>query len=201
DTNDLDKLERKTYAAYHQDGIIDLLVGFTLLCYWVMFTFHLESYIAFSWMPILFIQPLRKKITYPRLGYVKFGHVQEKKRKMRLMIVLTSVFVLGVLMFELMHYTDLPFILNSAFSKLIIMLVAVIFAGYLIYNGRILVIRRAYYYAALVTGIFIAMVYTSFSMKLGFGLLGATLMLTGAVLLIRFLRKNPLPVSDQALSQ
>lgn len=68
----LKELERKIYTSFHQDGLIDIIIGLCTLGFGLNLLTDSSGWSIFSWMPILFYQPLKTRITIPRLGFVKF---------------------------------------------------------------------------------------------------------------------------------
>ena len=65
-------LRRKAYLAYHQDGIIDILIGATMIGFalWILLGYVLFTFI--SWLSFGFYVQLKNTITVPRFGYVRF---------------------------------------------------------------------------------------------------------------------------------
>ena len=103
DGSSLKQLKRRAYLAYHQDGIIDVLIGVAILGFglWNWFDQPIFAFLClFSFGS--YIQ-LKNAITVPRFGYVRF---QEGKREtgllvglgiglVLLMIVVSVLFILG----------------------------------------------------------------------------------------------------------
>lgn len=71
---DLDEIERKMYREVNSDGIMELLLGIVLLFMagtWARpyFTVYLAFFPIYS---SKLIEALKRKFTYPRIGYVEF---------------------------------------------------------------------------------------------------------------------------------
>lgn len=82
DKINLRELERRAYLSYHEDGILDVIIGFGLItaALWVLADM---PWLIGSWIPIMtpmYIQ-IKKKVTVPRLGQVEFS--QQRKGKTR----------------------------------------------------------------------------------------------------------------------
>ena len=71
---DLDEIERKMYREVNSDGIMELLLGIVLLFMVVIWARpYFTVFLAF--FPIYsskLIEALKRKFTYPRIGYVEF---------------------------------------------------------------------------------------------------------------------------------
>jgi len=63
-------LGRKAYLSYHQDGLIDILIGLGILGFGLMMLTDSVVFNMLAWMPIIFYVPLKNRITVPRFGYV-----------------------------------------------------------------------------------------------------------------------------------
>jgi hypothetical protein len=101
---DIKKIEQKTYRDAQQDGMTEILMGICLAAlagrvYSIVFTFVLI-------FPFLLLGPvlqiIRKRFTYPRIGYVKL--VDEKPRQLLtgiflFMIALVVIFALAFIIF------------------------------------------------------------------------------------------------------
>ena len=98
----LEKIERKAYLSYHQDGLWDIFLGiFFSGMGVVMFfnTIYLMGALA-ALLPVAI--PIKKSFTSSRLGYVKFApkrQAQEKKSRAKLTIILTFTAILGLVNF------------------------------------------------------------------------------------------------------
>ncbi|MCW4030798.1 MAG: hypothetical protein NWE80_00350, partial [Candidatus Bathyarchaeota archaeon] len=96
----LREVEKKTYMSYHQDGLIDIFVGVYVLLFGLGIL--LRTVTDFStWFVIPAIFPAvmvpiwvsaKKRITMPRIGYVKFGGRGANK----LMAIFIAIMVAGL---------------------------------------------------------------------------------------------------------
>lgn len=82
DKINLRELERRAYLSYHEDGILDVIIGFGLItaALWVLADM---PWLIGSWIPIMtpiYIE-IKKKVTVPRLGQVEFS--EQRKGKTR----------------------------------------------------------------------------------------------------------------------
>ena len=74
-------LERKAYISYHNDGLLDIFIGFVVICFalYIMFDFTAFAGI-YSALGITMMTLAKKLITVPRVGIVNFG--PERRAKM-----------------------------------------------------------------------------------------------------------------------
>jgi hypothetical protein len=191
--SDYKALARRAYLSYHQDGLIDVLIG------WMAFGFGLyllleSAAISFlAWFPVLFYVPIKNVLTIPRLGYVRFSGDYSQKTRTRLGLVLIGILVLAVLVITLFLLVgpNAPTAQTSLREN-----------GMLIYGtattlllliaGPLSGIGRLTVYGLLCALLAIAGMLTGRPDYLLFIVLGLAILLVGAILMIRFMRKYPL---------
>jgi len=192
ETTNLKSIERRVYLSYHQDGLIDLIMGGVLLSLsliiWLLPEFWFVLIGGFIVMTTAYAAA-KKAITFPRVGYVEFSQVRRKKTQyIFLAFIVITVFgniltiiawmfpALGILIFE------------SAFTLLII---GVIGGGILAFIGYISEIWRFYLYGIIFLS---SAVFTFFVPSLAvFPLivLGSVMIIFGSILLYRFIQRYP----------
>ena len=96
----LKEVEKKTYMSYHQDGVLDIFLGVYVLMFslGILLMTLTDSGMWFL-IPAIFISimvpvwiPAKKRITMPRIGYVKFGSRGANK----LMAIFLGLMVAGL---------------------------------------------------------------------------------------------------------
>ena len=92
----LDEIERSAYLSYHEDGLIDIVIGIGL------FIASLYAYVEMLWLVggvVAVITPMymgmKKKHTFPRIGQVTFSKGRTR-RSQNSMFFLVIVNVIGV---------------------------------------------------------------------------------------------------------
>jgi hypothetical protein len=198
DKINLKKLERRAYLSYHQDGILDLFIGYNVLLFglWILADM---AYLAGAFAAIstpIYAQA-KKQITVPRLGYVKFAPSRTAKtKKTMLLLVIAGVlaFIPGVLLFITTESGILsPIQLLLEYGMIVIGVAGMVLLAVVAYISEI---RRLYAYSALFFAIFTGGYFLSIPFFYHLMTLGAIIMLSGVYLLIRFLREYPLPVGE-----
>jgi hypothetical protein len=213
---DLKELERKAFRSTFQDGLWDIFLGLLLLHMGggtllggsgMSPLWSIVVLTGFVVVVLLGFWAGKKFLTTPRLGSVKFGE-QRKSRLKRVRLVLFASVLLGVLMFlwGLGARSDrLPYLLAEipipayvwAVQCLVVFSVAAYFMD----------VTRFYLYAVLYAlpfplGILLARntdLPGSVGMAITFGLAGGVMVLWGAVLFVRFLRRYPVPAERPPL--
>jgi hypothetical protein len=198
DKINLKELERKAYLSYHQDGILDMFIGFSILLFGMWMLADM-AYLAGAFVAIFtpIYAQVKKQITVPRLGYVKFASSRTAKSKRTvLLLVIAGVlaFIPGVLLFITTESGVLaPIQLLIEYGMIVIGVAGMVLLAAVAYISEI---RRLYAYSALFFAIFTGGYFLSIPFVYYIMMLGAVIMLAGLYLLIRFLRMYPLPTGE-----
>ena len=192
---DLKEIQRKAYTSYHQDGIIDIfgstyIVGFSIgILLNELYNFDMATLLPILLVPI--ILPLwiaaKQKITIPRIGYVNFG----KRAKPKFAALFGGVAGLGFAFLFVFAFARpspwIDFVIQNAMLLLgIVVLLVVSLAGYA------MGLKRFYAYAVLSFVLLVAGHYLDIFFVYILLALSLTVMATGFVLLVRFIKKYPL---------
>jgi hypothetical protein len=184
-----DELRKRSYIEYHEDGLGDILVGAGALCFaFSMFWPALPLWLLTPTL-ILFYAPLKSRITVPRLGYARFGSRHGPDAQRFMMVLATASLVSGLMAallaaFSVMHRSDLFY---RHFPLLLGTLAAAAFAAVAVVLG----IRRYYAYAALAAGLGVGANAGGWTLPGAMVGPGATMVLVGLALLVRFVRQHP----------
>ena len=191
---DFRKLEQKAYLSYHQDGLIDLLIGSIVLSIAISQVTDSSIWNLIAILLIFAFMPLKRRITFPRLGYVKFN-VKRGGVNMRL----AGVVAIGVLVISLVSILVLLLSGKSSASPLILAmrqspLIVYALLGFIGFGlaGLVLRLPRLFLYALLSLAMMISGHLLNLPLWLPLLLLGGTILAIGAVLLIGFLRRYPI---------
>ncbi len=188
---DLKQLEKKTWKAAFQDGLIDIAIGMILIVSMICQLFDTARFYLYALylIPAILYVIGQRTITRPRLGIVKFSK-QRKRKKHWLFIILTTSIVFLLILTMKGIIQKLP--LTPVFVGVMILLLWSIMAFFL--N-----LYRLYFYGALMTLSFavseMVINRTGIIAEGAFAWLisGVIIITVGAWHLVRFLRKYPIP--------
>jgi hypothetical protein len=193
-------IEKKAYMSYHQDGLIDIVIGLYALAFGSGIILDITYDFSFAAiMPailIAIILPLwmaaKRKITMPRIGFVKFGARGSNK----LFAVFVGLMVAGLGVFFLFTVATTqngtPFWLDILFQygMIWIGLISAVMASLFAY---IMGLTRLHGYGLLILLLFVSGYFLSIPFQYLLLAIGSTIIICGAVLLVRFIHKYPLP--------
>ena len=197
----LKDLEQKVFRSYFKDGLWDIYGALILLGFSLSIVTDWDYLMLVFAVVAVVLLVFRRRIVVPRLGQVKFLSERQTKTKRSIliaMVTLTFTMLLGVVFFVLFSTNSMPRWLDiwmgdyffTAFGSVLAILVAA--AAYVV--G----VWRYYIYAALT---FVAYVIANTlrpnDME-GIPILiaGGIILISGVVILVRFLRKYPLPPQE-----
>jgi len=196
--------------SYHQDGLLDIFVGVYILLFGLgILLLTMTDFSTWFVIPAIFpaiMIPIwisaKKRITMPRIGYVKFG-VRGANKLMAIFLGLMvaglgafMVFGLGASMGEGWALTLRDFFISN--SMIIIGIAVATISSLFAYTMGL---KRLYGYGLLTlvlffTGYFIVIPFEYFLVTIGL-----VIIISGFVLLMRFIRRYPLPQGDKINAQ
>jgi hypothetical protein len=204
----LKELERKAFRSTYQDGLWDLYLGLLVMCM-AVFVYRPESgysplniimeVCAFGIAGALFLVG-KKLITLPRMGQVVFGPAR-KRKKTTLAIILGAVVVVqaGFILLSFSSWLNPEwgarinsFLHDANMERLAVAAVGSLFVG----PSMILIayfndFLRGYYIAIMFTlAVFLMILLNQPIYPI---IIGFLVVIPGVVLLVRFLKKYPLP--------
>jgi hypothetical protein len=195
----LKNLERKAYLSYHQDGILDFFIGFNILLFglWILadMVYLAGAFVAIS-TPIY--AQMKKQITMPRLGYVKFAPSRTaKSQKTILLLVIAGflAFIPGVFLFvttDMGIQAPIQFLID--YGMIVIGVAGMVLITAVAYLTEL---RRLNAYAVLFLVLFMSGHFLSYPFAYYLIALGTTILVSGAYLLINFQRRYPLHLGDE----
>ena len=66
------KLKDKAYLTFHRDGIVDVLMGWNLICIGLFLYTNSIIFAYIGLLPLFFFKSIKARITLPRLGHARF---------------------------------------------------------------------------------------------------------------------------------
>ncbi|MFN2234520.1 MAG: hypothetical protein ACK2U1_09840 [Anaerolineales bacterium] len=85
-SNDFDTIKRKLILAYHQDGILDIVVGSVILGFGLNMLTGNIVFLMFGWLVMMLYIFLKQRITIPRFGYVRFESQEKSTTRLWLLL-------------------------------------------------------------------------------------------------------------------
>jgi hypothetical protein len=186
-------LANRAYISYHQDGIIDILLGAGIVGFGLQMLFDSPALIVLSWMPFLLYMPMKTHITEPRFGYVRFTSEQEERtRYTRLLLFGLLAFVMVLALVAVLAYVRVSPEVRSLFAGRAMLLLGGFAALIMVAAGAVTGLKRFYIYAALTLLFNVAGAFLPIHEGLTTVLLGLVILASGIRLLLLFLRAYPL---------
>ncbi len=197
----LKEIEQKAFRESNQDGLLELVMG---LCMAAISTRLISRVLVVMLvLPIILFSPalvaLRKRYTYPRIGYVKL--IPDKPKEVIgaiFLITLTVIFIMAVIFFIFRDVRDF-----SLWMKWIPVWGGIVLAGMFSSYGSKSGCIRYYIFAiwSLISGFVLSLLRfeaVETGTLLYFLVMGALLIPWGMVTFIRFLRKHPQPEKESS---
>jgi len=196
---DLKEIEQKTFRDCHQDGLLELVMG---ICMVTMSTRLISPFLVFMLaLPVLLFGPvlvaMRKRFTYPRIGYVKL--IPDKPKEVLAVIFLITLIVIVVMAVAFLLFGDVRDF--NLWLKWIPVWGGVVLAGMFSSFGSKSGCARYYVFAlwSLISG-FVLSILNFEAVETGtllyFLVMGCLLIPWGLVTFIRFLRKSPKRIQE-----
>jgi hypothetical protein len=213
---DLKAIEKKVFTSFHQDGLIDLFLGFIMLVSILSSTLDArgvsDSVRIVIYAPLMVVLgPViymlgKRYITFPRMGYVKLGSKQKRKRRIVIFSIITAVLltliVLTIIFGNKASNVGSVFGIKAEFWSSAV--VTLIIIGIFSIIAFVLMTPR-FYLLGLIVGMseplytllkhFTQIKYVG---VIAYGIPAVLLIILGTVVLKRFINKYPLPKTGDA---
>jgi len=190
----LKQIEKRAWLRTFEHGLWDLGIGSVFLMFGLSIVTNFPPLSAIwvaSFYPAL--RQTGRKLVVPRVGQAEFRG-RRKRALANTTWILAAVALIGVVTFGFMFWqssSDTP-IWAEWISRHFVIFLGLIWGGALAVSGWILILPRLYVYGALMFGFLFATDFLD-GYHLGHSLtvFGSLIMLTGVVLLLRFIRRYP----------
>jgi len=205
--NTLREIEKKAYMSYHQDGLLDIFVGLYALAFGLgMIADKMLEFGFGAIMPAILVAivlPIwieaKRKITMPRIGFVKFG--ARGSNKLFALLLGLTVAGLGVFMlfgvFLATGQIGRPWWIEILFQygMIWIGLGAAVIGSLFAYTMGL---KRLHGYGLLTLALFVSGYFLSIPFEYLLLAIGSIIIASGAALLAQFIHRYPLPKGAQA---
>jgi hypothetical protein len=189
---DLKAIEQKTYLSYHQDGLADIAAGFLVGGFGLNMALNSIMFLFTSWLPIVLLLPLKRLITFPRIGFVKFAPVRRRKISKGILVLnIAGVLSAGLGLIAFLGVSGELAELKPFFDKYSLLLLGAIMASGITLVALVFQIKRFYAYAIIEFGAWLLSHMLRIDPGLPVAIAGGIMLLIGVVLFIRFLAENP----------
>jgi len=202
----LKEVEKRTYMSYHQDGLLDIFVGVYVLLFGLgILLMTVTDFSTWFVIPAIFpavMVPIwvsvKKRITMPRIGYVKFGSRGANK----LMAIFIGLMVAGLGVFMVFTFASRSQGWALTLRNLIIsngmIIIGIGAAAISSLFAYTMGLNRLYVYGLLTLALFFAGHFITIPFGYFLLTIGLVIIINGFVLLMQFIRKYPLPQGDEA---
>ena len=187
----INQLNRQAYQEYHQDGIIDILVGASLFGFALWLQLDIPLFAFVCWLSVSSYKSLKNKLTIPRYGFVRF----EEDYKQLILgtiaagIVLALLLVARFLIVEGSYpQSNLAVFLRKNHPYLMSSIGAVLLLAFGLWRG----LSRFKIYGLLFLGLLVGFFLVDIPGQIALFSAGGAIFVIGCYLLITFLRKHPL---------
>jgi len=186
---DLKRLERKAYLSYHEDGLVDLFLGFAVIMFGLFVLTEVVIVLSgsvFVWL-LLYIAA-KRLITVPRIGNVEFS--SERKSKISTLLwILVLVQIISVCVSLLAWMVPMVATIIILNYMIIIGFVGASIFSFIAYMSDIL---RFYLYGVVTLVVFLGSYFFNFTFYLPMMVVGILITFSGLVLLFRFIQRYPI---------
>ena len=187
---DFKKLQQRTYASFHQDGLIDMIIGWAIIGFGINMVLDSSAFLFLGWLPIVFYVPIKNRVTVPRIGYVKFS--SSNSLLLGIVLAILLVLLLGIFILLIVGPNLIPAQISEFFREYYLLLfgslVGLGFAGTALVTG----ISRFYAYAVMLVLIIAAGIWLNTPDPIYVLTAGLLILVVGITHMVRFLRKYPL---------
>jgi len=183
---DLKQIQRQTSLSFFEDGLWDLLLGIFLLAWGIGIVTDTAAFTGIWFIatyPI--VLGLKKRLTYPRIGYVKIKQTQQRFRQLFIAGVFTLL--LAVFAYLLTRSGGTPGWLMGNFDFIF----GALFAILALVFGYWWWVKRWLFYGVIILAASAAQNWLDWPFEWAFFISGGLITGTGTVVLVRFLRRYP----------
>jgi hypothetical protein len=183
---DLKQIQRNTSLSFFEDGLWDLLLGIFLLAWGIGVATDTAAFTG-VWFIVTYpiVLGLKKRLTYPRIGYVKLKQTERRFRQLFIAGVFTLL--LAVFAYVLIRSDATPGWLMGNFDFIF----GAVFAALALVVGYWWWVKRWFVYGSIILAASAAQNWLGWPFEWAFFISGGLITATGAVVLVRFLRRYP----------
>ena len=184
-------LRQKLFVLYHNDGILDILVGLVIVSLSAIMASEIVALIGLILIPINLYIPMKDKLVVPRMGYIRF---ESKQRVNRMLMVAMLAGVCALVLFLLLYMLRPPFAADilGVMKDYTVPVFALALSGVLLAAGQILKNNRFFFYAIISLVLIVAAYFIGIRAWIPVMVVGLSMLSCGSFKLVRFLKEYPL---------
>lgn len=181
-------MEKESRGVFAEDGLLYVFTGLLLLLVSASFAVPaLTILVGFAAFLIFPVEALRRRVTYPRLGYARFSATPGTVRG-----------ILGFAAAVIIILALIAFVADGRFQSYLPLAISIVFAMAFYFGMATHGVHLRDWFligAALAAGLFTTWRYDDWhdGAAVLFSVMGVLLLITGLVMLVSFMRKYPLP--------
>jgi len=203
----LKEIERKTHGLYHQDGLIDIIIGSGIMSFFSgyiasslisdSFLLYMTSTFSPIWIILSsYLYPhVKQNITAPRIGFVNFG-LKRKQKPWLLVFLISGVTIIAWAIIIVMVSAKSGRNALESVAPYIGILCGLIGAGLALTVAVVAGLKRYYLYSTVILVVFIIGYLFNLFLFYSIFVIGVFIFLYGIKTFIQFLQKYPLPKEE-----
>lgn len=185
-------IQRQAYRSYQQDGLLDITIGLGILGFVVMILVGEVACLALTWAALFLYLPVKYRVILPRLANgnpvgVPLPAVR-RARRVAISLLCGVILLESLVLFASEFYLPAKTWLSGHLWLLLGSLLAVTLAAVGVATG----VRRLALYGGLAVLLALFQHFLGWPVYLSFLAVGLVCVFTGSILLVKFLRNNPL---------
>jgi hypothetical protein len=185
-------LREKMLMIYHDDGILDIVVGATVLMLTAVMAFENGPFIGLIGIPVILYIPIKEKVSIPRIGVIRFRSQEVTRKKLFVLFYLGLAVLLTFLIWIFVRKDSQSELIEVFRNNEVLFFIAILggtlFAAGLGMNNLRFVVY-ALLSASLVSGLYY---YAGLRVWIAVLITGLFMEAVGIYKLVGFLRANPL---------
>jgi len=202
-------VERRVKRYWYSDGIAEISVGGLFLLLGLYFGLQgyfgddstlgviLQVSLVFVMMGGFFgvqwlVNTLKTRFTYPRTGYVEY-RTNDKDASQRRYVAIAVALIIAIAAMVLVKYIHV-------LSSMVLMTGVIVFIVFIALRSKSLGVNRFFVMGSfsllLGVGLSLGSLSDTYSLALFYGLMGVAVMVSGGLVLRRYLHENPMPAES-----
>ncbi|MEJ2265475.1 MAG: hypothetical protein P8X95_18675 [Anaerolineales bacterium] len=186
---------QKLLMVYHNDGILDMVVGITVVMLAIVMAFEAMAFIGLIGIPLVLYIPIKERLSIPRIGFIRFEAEDVTRKRMAIFVLLgMGTFVVFSLLF-LLRVRASPGLIELLRNNLVLIF-ALFLGGTLFAAAHILNNARFFVYALLSLGLVLGANFIGLRVWVPVALVGLLMEASGIYKLVNFLQEYPLEADE-----